>query len=66
MLGAMDQNVTALERALQLATSGSCSSVQDVKRRLSAEGYSHAQIDGRTIKQQLLTLIRGARDSASG
>jgi hypothetical protein len=43
----MDQNTTALERAFELAKSGSsCASVDDIKRQLHAEGYSAAQIIG--------------------
>ena len=39
-VGAMDHNVTVLERAFQLAKSGTCGTVAELKRRLSNEGYS--------------------------
>src|SRR5262249_24101474 len=35
----MDHNITALERAFQLADSGECDSVPHSKERLKAEGY---------------------------
>jgi hypothetical protein len=57
----MDQSVTALERAFQLAKSGKCSSLADLKKQLRAEGYSIAQITGRTLAKQLMALIKMAR-----
>jgi hypothetical protein len=53
--------VTALERAFQIAKSGKCSSLTDLKKRLRAEGYSIAQITGRTLAKQLEVLIKTAR-----
>ena len=61
MLSAMDHNITAMERAFQLAKSGSCTSVPDLRKRLSAEGYALSQITGRTLSKQLEALIKGAR-----
>jgi hypothetical protein len=61
MLCIMDHTVTALERAFQLAKSGDCTSVSDVKKRLGAEGYSVAQITGRVLSKQLDALIKAAR-----
>ena len=57
----MDHTVTALERAFQLAKSGDCNSVTDMKKRLGAEGYSVAQITGRVLSKQLDALIKAAR-----
>ena len=57
----MDPTATALERAFQLARSGDYPSVPDIKKQLSTEGYSAAQITGRTLMKQLLTHIREAR-----
>ena len=59
MDGAMDDSITALERAFQLAKSGSCTSVPEIK--LIAEGYSVAQITGRVLSRQLKGLIKTAR-----
>jgi hypothetical protein len=57
----MDHTVTALERAFQLASSGACASVADIKKRLHAEGYSVAQITGRVLSKQLDGLIKAAK-----
>ena len=62
MIAAMDHNVTAIERAFELAKSGSCASVSDVKKRLRAEGYSITQITGRTLSKQLDALLKAARE----
>jgi hypothetical protein len=45
----MDVNVTALERAFDLAKSGECRTVGDIRSRLKQEGYSDAQIIGRQL-----------------
>jgi hypothetical protein len=57
----MDHSVTALERAFQVAKSGKCSSIADLKKQLRAEGYPIAQITGRTLVRQLEALIKMAR-----
>lgn len=61
MLSAMDQNVSALERAFQLADSGDYSTVADIKRRLLAEGYSDAPVEGYQLNKQLRALISKAK-----
>jgi len=61
MLRNMDQNVTAAERAFELAKSGICLSVEDLKRRLRLEGHATTQIVGGSINKQLGTLIEAAR-----
>ncbi len=58
----MDHTVTALERAFQLAKSGSCASVADLKKRLRSEGYSTTQVTGRVLSKQLDALIKAARE----
>jgi hypothetical protein len=64
----MNHNITSLERAFQLAESGECDSVPDLKKRLQAEGYSTSQIVGRELFRQLRGLITVARakDDARG
>jgi hypothetical protein len=52
---------TALERAFQLTRSGLPNSVADIKKWLSLEGYAAAQVDGKALTKQLLTLIRAAQ-----
>ena len=60
----MPQNVTVLERAFQLARSGLCGSVSEIKERLKAEGYSLVQVTGPTLSRQLFALIRDAQGNA--
>jgi hypothetical protein len=57
----MDHRVTALERAFELAKSGSCETVADIRKRLLAERYSVDQITGRMLGKQLRALIAAAR-----
>ena len=57
----MDENTSVLERAFELAKSGKYPSVEDIGRRLLAEGYSIEQVTGRQLKIQLRALIRTAR-----
>jgi hypothetical protein len=54
---AMDPGVTTLERAFQLAKSGECRSIDEIKKTLTAEGYHTAQITGRVLLRQLQGLI---------
>jgi hypothetical protein len=58
----MNIEVTALERAFQLAKSGNYFSVGEIKKRLRKEGFSIAQITGRTLTKQLTELIRESRE----
>jgi hypothetical protein len=60
MRSAMDRNATALERAFQLAKSGHCTSVADLRRCLKREGYPLTHIVGRSLHRQLETLIKAA------
>jgi hypothetical protein len=57
----MDPTFTVMERAFQLAKSGSYASVPDIKRRLHAEGFNVEQITGRVLFKQLNTLIQAAQ-----
>jgi hypothetical protein len=57
----MDHNLTALERAFQLAQSGDCVSVEAIKTQLKGEGYSVAQVAGPTLRKQLHALIKAAQ-----
>ena len=53
----MDTNITTLERAFSLAKSGECASIEDIKNRLKAEGYSLLPITGPALLKQLRGLI---------
>jgi hypothetical protein len=59
---AMDQKMTALERAFQLARSGSVAGLAEIVASLNHEGYSGSQIEGRVLKRQLSDLIKAARN----
>jgi hypothetical protein len=61
----MDGTKTALERAFEMAKSGRFTRVSDIKRAVSDEGYSAAQLQGRTLQRQLGELIKAAREGAA-
>jgi hypothetical protein len=61
MPSGMDQKMTALERAFQLARSGSVAGLTEIISALNREGYSGSQIEGRLLKRQLADLIKAAR-----
>ena len=60
--GPMDHKTTVLERAFALAKSGSCTSVPDIKKQLRKEGYSVAQIVGKSLSKQLQALLRAVHE----
>ena len=60
----MDQKMTALERAFQLARSGSVAGLTEIISSLNREGYSGSQIEGRLLKRQLADLIKAARKAS--
>ena len=55
-----DGQLNSLERAIELARSGTVNTVQHLRRTLANEGYSLNQIDGRALKKQLAHLIAEA------
>jgi len=57
----MDRDVTALERAFQLAKSGKVSNLDDIRKTLKQEGYDANVVqDGPSLKAQLRNLIKAA------
>jgi len=56
-----DHRPTELERAFQLAKSGSCGSMRDIRNQLRSEDYSIAQITGRSLAKQLQALMAEVR-----
>jgi hypothetical protein len=64
MPSGMDQKMTALERAFQLARSGSVAGLTEIISALNREGYSGSQIEGRLLKRQLADLIKAARKAS--
>jgi hypothetical protein len=61
MLGGMDQHLTALERAFQLAESGRVAGVTDIVSTLKHEGYRIDQVQGPQLLAQLRKLIGASR-----
>ncbi len=57
----MDISTTSLERAFQIAESGSCNSVDEIKKQLAREGFSLNQITGKSLMKQLRDLIKTAK-----
>ena len=58
----MDIKKTALERAFELARSGSSPTVAIIKKRLDREGYASSQVQGRELAKQLKALIQAANE----
>jgi hypothetical protein len=61
----MDKNMSALERAFQLAKSGQVAGLSEIAASLNREGYSASQIEGPVLKRQLAALIKAARKSSA-
>jgi hypothetical protein len=59
----MSEPLTMIERAIQLAQSGDCHSVNDVRQRLRREGYVGIGVEmaGVAINRQLIELLHAAR-----
>ncbi|SDH21767.1 hypothetical protein [Pelagibacterium luteolum] len=53
----MDHNITALERAFELAKSGRYQTNSEIKKVLKSEGYSTAQVTGTVLMRQLRELM---------
>lgn len=62
----MGPNVTAVERAFQLAKTGRYASVGSIKLQLKDEGYSSHQIEGRVLHRQLAEIIRAKSPKPKG
>jgi hypothetical protein len=60
----MDQKMTAMERAFQLARSGTVAGVAEIATSLNREGYHANQIEGPALKRQLADLIKAARKTS--
>ena len=59
----MSEPLTMIERAIQLAQSGQCISVNDVRQQLRREGYVGIGVEmgGTAINRQLIELLHSAR-----
>ena len=56
----MDNKITPLERAFELAKSAQFANVSDIKTRLAKEGLATDQLTGRTLINQLKNLMKVA------
>ncbi|RZA17752.1 MAG: hypothetical protein EOP02_21050 [Proteobacteria bacterium] len=57
----MSNHPTSLERAFALAQSGDCLTVSQIRKRLTAEGYSHTAIEGPSLLRQLREICAKAQ-----
>ena len=55
--GTMSSQPTSLERAFQLAQSGQCSSIEDIRLQLDREGLNPRTVVGPVLRRQLKNLI---------
>ena len=57
-----------IERAFELARTGQCGSIDDIRKRLKAEQYSQvdAHLAGAAVRRQLLDLCKEARAGREG
>ena len=52
---------TAIERAFQIAQSGTAGSVADIRKKLKDEGYDPHAFQGKTVSAQLSAIIKKVR-----
>jgi len=57
----MEPHKTAIERAFELAKSGSCVTNSEIKQALRSEGYGEAQITGPALMRQLRAIMDANR-----
>jgi hypothetical protein len=62
----MKPNLNTVERAFELARSGKCVTLKEVRSCLHAEGYSQSLIVGRYLSAQLRQLMREANPRCRG
>lgn len=62
----VNQRMTVLERAFELAKSGKFASVEEIRRALASEGFWVDQLTGRTLRAQLRDIIRAAAKPHGG
>ena len=61
MVSGMDKAKRPLERAFELAGSGHCRTVSDIRQTMRKEGYPTDQLVGPDLLRQLRDVIRLAR-----
>jgi hypothetical protein len=53
----MHQDKTVLERAFDLAKSGQCATIDQIRQKLKAESYNQYFIQGRSLLAQLRAIM---------
>ncbi len=53
----MHQDKTVLERAFDLAKSGQCATIDQIRQKLKAESYNQDFIQGRSLLAQLRAIM---------
>jgi len=61
----VEPRLSQLKRAFELAQSGRCATVAEIKRALRKEGYHDDQIEGRMLFGQLNSLMKKSTREAS-
>jgi len=61
----MKPNVSALERAFELAHTGRFTTIEDLRRKLRDEGYPLGQLVGPYLHKQLQQMMVEANPAAS-
>jgi hypothetical protein len=54
-------NMTAIERAFELASSGHVTTLDDIRMQLKREGYEQGSVVGRALVSQLRGIIDATR-----
>lgn len=56
---------TSLERAFELAKSGTCADLTAIVKKLKSEGYASNHVNGPVLKKQLKELITASKQPAA-
>jgi hypothetical protein len=57
----MRQDKTALERAFDLAKSGRCATIDQIRQKLKGESYNQDVVQGRSLLAQLRAIMAATR-----
>ncbi len=60
----MEHNLTTIERAFQLAETRKCTTIEELRKVLRAEGHSLNALVGRALNKQLRDLMKNANGKA--
>ena len=56
----MEPHISCLERAFQLAQSGRCRTLTEIRMRLNEEGYQAEQVTGPELCRQIIGIVEKA------